>query len=267
MITMTMVQPAYPGAQAQVYQQPQQQPQRRRAQGLSFLVHGLAKAGKSTFADSGPRPTMIIDVEGSSFWTPSRKIYWNPMTEPIPRPDGTWDSAIVLATEARIVEMAYQILYSGQHPFKSLSIDSVTEVQQRIIDQLTKGRAMDRDKWGALLRQVNAMTRQFRDLIVHPVNPLWSVAMTSGTHWDDRVRKWRPLLQGQAQDYLPYYVDIFGYVGAQPNGTRHMLIGPHPNYETGERVGGRLPYSLQLGDPAHPGYTIETCLRQALYGR
>lgn len=262
---MTMVQPAaYPAAQPQLYRQPQP----RRAQGLSFLVHGFAKRGKSTFADSGPRPTLILDVEGSSFWTPSRKIYWDPMREPIPQPDGSWDSAIVLTTEVRTIRLVYDILNSGRHPFHSLSVDSGTEVQQRIIDELTRGRAMDRDKWGALLRQVNAMTRQFRDLIVHPVNPLWSVCITAGTHWDDKVRKWRPLLQGQAQDYLPYYVDVLGWIDAMPNGTRHMLIGPHPQYETGERVGGRLPYSLQLGDGARfPGYTIESCLRQALSGR
>lgn len=237
-------------------------PQVRRMQGLSFLVHGMPKAGKSTFADSGPVPRLSLDVEGSSFWTPSRKIYWDPMRQPPPVPDGTWDTAIVLVREARTVMEVYRVLNSGQHPFNSASMDSVTEVQQRVIDDLAKGQQMDRDKWGALLRQVNAMVRAYRDLITHPVHPLWTMTFVAGTH--QREGRWRPMLQGQAQDYLPYYVDVLGYLDAQPNGSRHMLIGPHPQFETGERLGGRLPYDMLIGDASHPGYTAETMLAQVL---
>lgn len=243
---------------------PNGQPTRRRAQGLSLLVHGHAKAGKSTLADSGPPPRFTLDVEGSTYWTPSPKIYWDPLRETVPVPDASWETAIILVREARTVMMVYQILNSGNHPFNSGSMDSVTEVQQRIIDDLTGGKSMDRDKWGALLRQVNGMIRAYRDLITHPVRPLWSMTFTAGTKYDDRVGKWRPMVQGQAQDYLPYYVDLLGHLSALQDNTRQMLIGPHPQYETGERVGGRLPYALLIGDRTHPGYTMETMLRQVL---
>lgn len=240
-------------------------PQRRRMQGLSFLVHGLPKAGKSTFADSGPKPCVVLDVEGSSYWTPSRKIYWDPMREPVPVYDGTWDTAIVLVREARTVMATYRVLDSGQHPFNSCGMDSVTEVQQRIIDDLTRGQQMDRDKWGALLRQINAMVRAYRDLITHPVKPMWTMTFVAGTHLKEG--RWRPLVQGQSQDYLPYYVDVLGYLGAERDGRRLMFIGPHPSYETGERLGGRLPYIMQIGDASHPGYTAENMLAQVIQGR
>lgn len=238
---------------------------RRQAQGLSFLVHGLPKAGKSNFADSGPAPRVVLDVEGSSYWTPSRKIYWDPMREPPPQPDGSWETAIVLVREARTVMEVYRVLNSGQHPFNSASMDSVTEVQQRVIDDLTGGRPMDRDKWGSLLRNVNQMVRAYRDLITHPVKPLWSMTFVAGTHLKEG--RWRPLVQGGAQDYLPYYVDVLGYLGAERDGTRLMFIGPHPQFETGERLGGRLPNTMMIGDPSHPGYTVETMLAQVLQGR
>jgi hypothetical protein len=241
------------------------EPPQRQHQGLSFLVHGLPKAGKSTFADSGPAPRVTLDVEGSSYWTPSRKIYWDPMRQPPPQPDGSWETAIVLVREARVVMEVYRILNSGRHPFNSASMDSVTEVQQRIIDDLANGQQMDWDKWGALLRQVNAMVRAYRDLITHPVKPLWTMTFVAGTHLRDS--RWRPMLQGQAQDYLPYYVDVLGYLNAQPNGMRQMLIGPNPQFETGERLGGRLPYVMQIGDASHPGFTAETMLTQVLQGR
>lgn len=239
---------------------------RRRQQGLSFLFHGFAKAGKSSLADSGPAPRLIVDIEGTSYWTPSRKIFWEPEREPVPRPDGTWDSCVVVSREARSIQAVFRVLNTGHHPFNSVAVDSVTEFQQRIIDDLVGWKKVDRDAWGTLLRQVSWATRQWRDLITHPVRPLWSVSFVAGTHWDGRTGKWRPLVQGQVGDFLPYYVDVLGYLGATPDGRRDLLIGPHPQYETGERVGGRLPYALQVGYPGRPGYTVETMLRQVLAG-
>jgi hypothetical protein len=255
--------------QHQQYAPVQHQPQRpaRRLQGISALVYGFAKAGKSSLADSGPVPRLILDIEGTSFWTPSRKIYWQPEYEPVPRPDGSWDTCVVLAREARTIHATYRILASGQHPFKSASVDSITEFQQRIIDERVGYEKIQRDDWGVLLRQVSWATRQWRDLVTHPTAPLWTLTFVAGTHLDGKTAKWRPLVQGQVGDFLPYYVDVLGYLGAMPDQSRHLLIGPHPQYETGERVGGRLPYSLPIGYPGRDGYTMESMLAQVLAGR
>lgn len=253
----------------------------RRVQGISTLVQGLAKAGKSSLGDSGPQPRLIVDIEGTSFWTPSRKIYWNPQAEPVPQPPGRhmtagygaasftpeWETAVALATDAATIHRTYTVLKSGQHPFKSGSVDSITEFQQRIIDDLVGWKKVGRDEWGTLLRQVSWATRQWRDLVTHPTAPLWTLTFVAGTHWDAQLGKWRPLVQGQVGNFLPYYVDVLGYLGAMPDGTRHLLVGPHPQYETGERVGGRLPYSLQIGYEGFPGYSMETMLAQVLAGR
>ena len=262
------------------YYPPQQQPQARRLQGLSFFVHGMAKAGKSSLGDSGPQPRLIVDVEGTSVWTPSKKTYWNPLRESPPqiervmtagygKPSFTpsWESCIALATDANTVFQTYQVLASGRHPFNSLSVDSVTEVQQRVIDGLAKGFSkVGRDEWGELLRRVMKMARDYRDLINNPVKPLWSVCFISGTHRNINTGRWEPLLQGQIQDYFPYYVDVLGYLGANPDGSRQLLVGPHPMFATGERIGGRLPYALQIGYPGRPGYTIESMVQQVLQG-
>jgi hypothetical protein len=237
--------------------------QQRKHQGLSFLIHAPAKSGKSTTADSGPPPRLILDVENTAFWTPSRKVYWNPMTQQMPPVDGSWDSCIVLVRDVRTIERVYQILNSGQHPFNSLSVDSVTEMQQRIIDERVGIKKVERDDWGHLLRMVSSTVRQFRDLITHPVKPLWSVSFVAGT--SEYKGKWRPMVQGQARDFLPYYVDLLGYIHANQDGTRDMLIGPHPQFETGERVGGRLPNVLRLAYPGKvQGWTIEDMLKQVL---
>lgn len=207
----------------------------RQNQGLSFLLHAPAKAGKSSLADSGPVPRLVMDIEGSAYWTPSRKVYWNPMAEPVPVPDGTWDTCLALCKDVRTMERCYQILTSGQHPFKSLSVDSVTEMQQRVIDERVGVKKVERDEWGHLLRLVSSTVRGYRDLLTHPTNPLWSVTFVAGTSIRDG--KWRPLVQGQVGNFLPYYVDVLGYVVANQDETRDLLIGPQMNYETGERLG------------------------------
>lgn len=253
-------------APPQQFTVPQAQPQklvRSHLQGLSFLFHAPAKAGKSSLADSGPAPRLILDVEGTSFWTPSRKVFWEPMREPPPQPDGSWDSCIVMVRDVRTMERAYQVLYSGNHPFQSLSIDSVSEYQQRIIDERVGVKKVERDEWGYLLRQVSSDVRKFRDLASHPTHPLWSVSFVAGT--GPREGKWRPLVQGQVGNFLPYYVDILGYLVANPDETRDLIISPHNSYETGERVGGRLPGVLRIGYPGRaPGWTVQDMVKQVL---
>jgi hypothetical protein len=248
-------------------------------QGLSFLIHGGAKAGKSSLGDTVPAPRLILDVEGGSRFTHSRKRYWDPSREGVPQqgqhltagygqpsvtPD--WESAIVMVREARQVDAVYRIMNSGQHPFNGLTMDSHTEVQQRMMDDLAGGQQLSRDNWGALLRKMNNMTRQFRDLITHPVKPIWGMCFITGSHLDSRTSRWRPMLQGQTADYLPYYVDVLGYISPAPDGTRHLLIGPHQQYETGERIGGRLPMSMQLAYPQYgiPGYDISNMITQVI---
>lgn len=255
---------------------PQATPRPVHRQGLSFLVHAPSKYGKSSFGDTGPQPRLVLDVEGATYWTPSRKVYWEPARQPPPhvetrltagygQPSITpaWETCVALVREPRTVMEAYRVLHSGNHPFNSVTLDSITETQQRFVDDRAGVKKVERDDWGFLLRVITSMCRQFRDLVVHPAHPLWSVTFIAGTHLDQG--KWRPMIQGQAKDYLPYYVDVIGYLNASPDGRRELLIGPHPTFETGERVGGRLPYSLPLAYPGRfDGWTIETMLRKVL---
>jgi hypothetical protein len=244
----------YPAPYGSSSQYPQARP-RRVMRGLSLMVHADAKAGKSTLGATVPAPRVVLDAESGSFWAPGRKIEWNPMRETVPVPDGTWDSAMVRVADTAVAKRVYDVLNSGQHGFNGMVIDSLTEVQQRIIDDLAGTRQLSREQWGVLLRNVNAMIRQFRDLISHPIRPMWGICYIAGTH--QFQGKWRPLLQGGARDYVPYYPDILGYIGAMQDGSRHLLIGPHPQYETGERVGGRLPFIMPLEGYGYPGWTIE----------
>jgi len=232
-------------------------------QGITLLAYGPADAGKSCLGLSGPAPRLAADVEGQCTWTPGRKIEWNP-AHPPPQPPGThltagygqpsvtpeWETAIAYIRDVPALRRVYDVLNRGQHPFASASLDSVTEAQQRIIDGLRGDAQMEMQDWGALLRQATRIIRAWRDLTTHPVRPLWTVTFTAGITLDHKAGRYRPLLQGSGQDYIPYYASLYGYLGVQPDGARILYTGPLPGYETGEKLGGVLPPEMPI---AYPG--------------
>lgn len=238
------------------------------AQGVSWLVHGASKSGKSELGDTTPAPRLVLDAEGGSRWTRSPKTVWEPAMSPPPAPDGTWESCLVYVRTHHDVLAAERWLRSGQHPFNSVVMDSVSEVQQRYMDSIAGSGQMQQKDWGELLREVSAMVRRFRDLIIHPTHPLWCVFLIAMTKEYKNTGRWRPLLQGAAQDYIPYYVDVCGYIWAEPNQTRHLITGPHPQFETGERVGGRLPYEITGNNrvPGMEGPDVSSMIQSILRG-
>lgn len=211
---------------------------------VSWLVHGPSKSGKSTLADTQPTPHLHFDAEGGmgTRFTRSKKRLWDPTKAAPPEYDGVWETCVVHVRDYNTVKFGYDWLNSGQHPFRSVTLDSVSEIQQRGVDSLAGKDAMKIQDWGELLREVSALVRSFRDLANHPTRPIESVMLISMT--TQKNGKWRPYVQGQLADRLPYYVDVCGYLFVQQLETgefvRRLLVSPHPEYESGERVDGRL---------------------------
>lgn len=218
---------------------------------LSVLIHAAAKVGKSTLSSTAPPPVLVLDAEGSWKFIKIRKIYWDPMSQPIPRHDGTWDACIVTITQWAQVDQIYRHLTQAEHDFVSVVIDSITEIQRRLKQNLKGTDAMQIQDWGQLLTKMDSTIRQYRDLTLLPI-PVRCVVMIAETR--EEKGKWRPYMQGQIGVSLPYLVDICGYLYVAPklddNGQptqniRKLWIGPHPQFESGERVQGTLPDDVE----------------------
>lgn len=217
---------------------------------LSILVHADTKVGKSTFANTAPAPRLLLDAEAAARFLPGRKVMWDPMTEQPPKADDSWDTCVVNVRDYSIMLKAYEWLNSGQHEFRSVIIDSISEVQTRVKEQLEGEGRMTQQLWGDLLNSMERLIRGFRDLTEHPIRPLEAVVLTAMTQMRDG--KYRPYVQGQLQIKMPYFLDVIGYlyIEEQPvdpedptKGTRKirkMLVVPHVQFEAGERVQGRL---------------------------
>lgn len=211
-------------------------------QGISLIVYGAPKTGKSWLGDTTPAPRLVLDAEGGSRFTPSVKVTWDPAREKPPEHDGSWDTCLVPVNTYPAVRQAYEWLYSGQHPFQSVVIDSISETQQRCVDDIAGMNQMQTQDWGTLLRTVSNLVRGYRDLITHPTRPLMCVMLIAMT--DEGQMPRRPLMQGKLGVMMPYYVDCCGHLGAyrREDGTpfRRLILTPSSEYIAGERVGGRL---------------------------
>lgn len=216
--------------------------------GLSILVHADTKVGKSTFGNTSPAPRLLLDAEAAHRFLEGKQIYWDPLTEAPPEL-GDWETCVVVVREYQTLIRAYEWLNSGRHSFRSVIVDSVSEVQKKLKDSIKSlDEEMNYKKWGMLLDHMEKLVRDFRDLTEHPTNPIEVVVLTAMTVNKDG--KWRPYVQGSLATTMPYFLDVIGYMFVQevPSSdptqpatrVRQMLVTPHPQYEAGERVQGKL---------------------------
>jgi hypothetical protein len=230
---------------------------------LTILVFGAPKVGKSSLAVSGPEPRCVFDVEGSARFLPINAVEWLPQSQEPPVLDGTWDTAVIPTISWEVAEAGKRWLQSGKHPFKSVAIDSVSELQQRRIEHVAGREQMTQQNWGDVFRTVSGFIRDMRDLTMHPTNPIESVTMTAMARQIDGM--WKPWCQGQLQSVLPYLLDVTAYIWVEQSGTREapvevrkILTRRTSQFEAGERVQGRIPpvVELALRPPGEPSTDI-----------
>jgi hypothetical protein len=224
---------------------------------LTIMVYGESKVGKSTFAVTAPYPRLMLDVEGGHRFLPINVKYWDPLREEPPAADGTWDTCVVNVTDYDTVLKAYQWLQIGKHHFKSLIIDSVSELQVKCVDTIAGKNQMQMQQWGELLRHMGALLRDLRDLTMHATNPLEAVVLTAMARQGQDGR-YRPYLQGQLAIQAPYFYDILGALSVEefpnpdptqsPFKARRMYVERTAQYEAGERVQGRLGKIVEQQD-------------------
>lgn len=229
---------------------PVELPARTRGRALSVLIHADTKVGKSTFGNTAPAPRLLLDAEAAYRFLPGKKVFWDPMNEEPPKWDGEWETCVVQCTAYGIFTRALDWLKSGAHPFRSVVIDSITEIQVKCKDDISPDGQMKIQLWGDLLTHMERSMRAFRDLTEHPTNPIESLVVTSMTEMRDG--KWRPYVQGKLAVKAPYLFDVIGYMYVQeihnaqdptqpPTKMRRLLCAKNAQFEAGERVQGRLP--------------------------
>lgn len=226
------------------------------ANSLSMLIYGNTKVGKSTLAATAPYPRLFLDSESAARFLPFRSIKWDPLKEDPPTPDGTWDTCVVDCRDYATYLRVEQWLKLGRHQFKSVILDSLSELQVKCLEQIAGRDQVKMQEYGELARKFTGMMRDLRDLTTHPTNPLDAVILTAMTTEKDGM--WGPFLTGQSKTVAPYLFDVLGALVveefANPDPTqpplkyRRMHIDQHPKYLAGSRVTGQLGPVVEQGD-------------------
>lgn len=211
---------------------------------LTAVIHGESGVGKSYLIDGMPGPRLIFDAEGGTDFTPSPKVAWTDLGKAPPDVDED-TTTVVNVREFQDLVRAYHWLNSGKHPFRSVAMDSITEIQKKCKDTIGAREAFDQRMWGVLLDRMEGCVRDFRDLKKHPIKPLDCVVIVALSH--ERSGKIRPNVQGQLASTLPGFMDIVGYMYnevtvedesvASMEVVRKLLTAPIDNFTAKDRTG------------------------------
>lgn len=243
---------------------------------LTALIHGPSGVGKSWLSDTAPKPLLALDLEGRARYTPDihglGKVYWNIMTGPPPRYDGTWTTCVAAVPNYETLNTAYQYLRGGRtyHDFVSCRMDSLMEAQKRCIDQQVPGTAaLERDHYSILLRELEALVRKYRDLTLIPENGIKTMLFITGSNTETR----QPLLVGALREQLPYYLDVVGYMfkqaDANGNFVRQLLVDELPGFTAKDgtnRLKGHYGSIISLPDTGEQYVSSWMALLNAVQG-
>lgn len=240
--------------------------------GISILLYGDSGTGKTPIGATTPAPRLILDQDsgGTRFIRP-RPVVWDPIREYTPEP-GDWETCIVHCTSWQTTTSAIDVLWSGEHPFKSVTLDSLTYAQDRLKEELISREGklrMTEQLWGDALLEMQDHVRKLVDCTVHPTNPLQAVVITALATVNKRNRT-SPAVQGGLLEKLPAMVDLAGYLIVDDEATgkeaRRMVIEPSTNYTAKDRT-TELPNGGVTGlfGPVLSGPIDVAAILEALY--
>lgn len=218
-----------------------------RSSFYKILVYGDSGVGKTTFAGSADqvpemRPVLFIDIEGG---TESLKHSY-------PEVD------TVRVTSWKEMQNVYNALYEGGHGYRTVVLDSLTEIQKfnmyNIMSEVIQRRPdLDADvpsmrEWGKNLEQIRRMVRGFRDLDMHVI-----FTALNKTDKDQKtgITTMKPSLSGKLADEVAAFLDVvmYYYVKEISDGGatvfKRLLLTQKTDAQIAKDRTGRLPQIIE----------------------
>lgn len=126
----------------------------------------------------------------------------------------------------------YKYLSEEDHPYKTFALDSISEINDIIINELSAGKwqMFQNDRWTLWKRMVD-MLRKFRDL---PMNIIF-VSHETTVNDDERVVKYVPMLSGKTTMKIPGFFDVVWRIYLNDKGEHKMWVEPRHDLVTKTR--------------------------------
>ncbi len=220
---------------------------KERSQWLNLMIYGDSGIGKTTLSGSasvvkGMSPVIVVDIEGG--------------TESLRRPYP--DVEVITVRTWKQMQDVYNELYEGKHGYKTVVIDSFTEVQKfsmnEIMRELIERRPeLDPDvpskrEWGKNLNQMRNYVRGFRDLEMHTI---FTALNKSTFNENSGLTTNEPNATGQFAKEIPALLDVVLYYYMKAvttdNGviTKRLLLSQKTETIVAKDRTGTLPMVLE----------------------
>lgn len=203
---------------------------------LTALVYGQSGFGKSWVGATVPPPRLILDLEGRAGYTPNGEeaVYWDGVSDPMQLDRSPTRTYIVTVTDVGLLDSVNGWLRSGQHPFLSVTVDSLMFAQMKTSYKIRPGVSdfLREADWGVLLRTMERLVIDLHDMTMIDRTKLKCVVFIAGS--TSKNGFFEPMMQGQIGAKLPYLVDLSGYLDNVRNGegqlVRQLIIEPYPDF-------------------------------------
>lgn len=220
---------------------------RQRTRSVNMLIYGEAGVGKTWLAGSAyavpeMRRVLYVDAEAGA---DTLKQSWP-------------DVELVQATKWEDYERLYAALLAGAHEYRTVVLDSISEILEHCKEQVMVEMKLDPDnekrdadvpsvrEWGKILTRMLRLVRRFRDL---PLNVVF-IAHAEPVKDKSGKSKWRPLVNGKFQMKLPQIPDVvlFMYRTEVDGQQRRLLLTQETDKAAAKVRGVTMPMVIGLDD-------------------
>lgn len=214
---------------------------------INLLIYGPSGVGKTVLAGSSSAvdamsPVLFVDIEGGTLSLADRY----PNVERVRVQ--TWDQ----------MQNVYDELYKGGTEFRTVVLDSLTEINKfsmaQIMDHLIRfgrpgGGDVDPDvpsqrEWGKNIEQTRKLVRAFRDL---PMNTIFTALSAENRDPRSGMTKSYPSLPGKLAGEVAGFVDIvaFYYIKRDGDTQKRLLLTQQTDKEVAKDRSGKLPVVVE----------------------
>jgi hypothetical protein len=203
---------------------------------INMLIYGQSGIGKTMLAGSADavpelRRVLFLDIEGGTL-----TLNNSPYNEV---------EVVRVRTWLEIAHI-YNELYLNKHGFKTIVIDSLTELQkismEHIVSAETSYEPTDATNslvnvtgvpqlqdWNINIEQVRKFVRKFRDL---PVNTIFTALVNTEKDQRTGLTKNKPSLSGKVKDEVAAFLDIVAYYNIKEVGDQSVRVLQTSSTET-----------------------------------